>query len=117
MQIVINIPKEFEEHFNSDKFKDSLERIRFDTQESIASTQCALSGNYEIETLDMLIKAFLNSTPLPKVIEDIKAEIESICENTTYPPDDTFFRPVVDEDYFFGLEYAIKIIDKHIGKE
>lgn len=52
-----------------------------------------------------------------KVIEDIKAEIESICENTTYPPDDTFFRIVVDEDYFLGLEYAIKIIDKHIGKE
>lgn len=52
-----------------------------------------------------------------KVIEDIKAEIESICENTTYPPDDTFFRIVADEDYFLGLEYAIKIIDKHIGAE
>ena len=52
------------------------------------------------------------------IIEDIKAEIKSICENTIYPPDDTFFREVVDEDYFFGLEYAIKIIDKHTsGKE
>ena len=46
-----------------------------------------------------------------KVIEDIKAEIKSICENTTY------FRIVADEDYFLGLEYAIKIIDKHIGTE
>lgn len=67
------------------------------------------------ELLDMLDKGL--TVTEPKVIEDIKAEIESICENTTYPPDDTFFRIVADEDYFLGLEYAIKIIDKHIGKE
>lgn len=30
MQIVIDIPKEFENHFNSDKFEDSLQRVRFD---------------------------------------------------------------------------------------
>lgn len=64
-----------------------------------------------------MYNAVKNGTPLPKVIEDIKAEIESICENTTYPPDDTFFRTVADEDYFLGLEYAIKIIDKHIETE
>lgn len=72
MQIVINIPKEFEEHFNSDKFEDSLKRIRFDTLETINSTQCALSGNYEIETIDMLIEAFKEGTPLPKGHGDLK---------------------------------------------
>ena len=30
MRIEIEIPKEFEKHFNQDKFKDSLERIMAD---------------------------------------------------------------------------------------
>ena len=30
MRIEIDIPKEFEEHFNQDKFKDSFERIMAD---------------------------------------------------------------------------------------
>ena len=94
MQIVIDIPE--------DDYHDILQYTE-------------LKANTEFENL--MIVAIKNGTPLPKVIEDIKAEIESICENTTYPPDDTFFRIVVDEDYFLGLEYAIKIIDKHIGKE
>ena len=65
-EIVINIPKEFENHFNSDKFEDSLQRLRFDIYKAIIAKKDVLSGNYEIETLDMLTEAFLKGTPLPK---------------------------------------------------
>ena len=66
MQITINIPKEFENHFNSDKFEDSLQRVRFDIHKAIIAKKDILSGNYEIETLDMLTEAFLKGTPLSK---------------------------------------------------
>lgn len=86
------------------KLNELLEKL-----EEIESEDKNMADEYVVKKNPSLIDI--------KVIEDIKAEIESICENTTYPPDDTFFRIVVDEDYFLGLEYAIKIIDKHIGKE
>ena len=66
MKIVIDIPEEFEEHFNSDRFEDSLQRVRFDIHKSIIGNKDVLSGNYEIETLDMLTEAFLNGISLPK---------------------------------------------------
>ena len=66
MEIVIKIPKEFENHFNSDKFEDSLQRARFDIHKAIIGDKDVLSGNYEIETLDMLTEAFLNGTRLSK---------------------------------------------------
>lgn len=48
-------------------------------------------------------------------IEEAIAEIREHIDKSIYPPDGTFFRNVVDEDYFLGLEYAIKIIEKHLG--
>lgn len=66
MEIIINIPKEFENHFNSDRFEDSLQRVRFDIHKAIIAKKDILSGNYEIETLDMLTEAFLKGKPLPK---------------------------------------------------
>ena len=53
MKIVIEIPKEFEDHFKSDRFRDSLMRL-------IADANC-LAGNYEKETADMLIHSFENA--------------------------------------------------------
>lgn len=55
MKLVIDIPKEFEQHFNEDKFKDSLSRIRCDTRYCFGD---GVSGGYEIELLDMLVTAF-----------------------------------------------------------
>lgn len=54
MKIMIDIPKEFEEHFNQDRFKDSIVRITAD----VISQVYSISGNYEIELLDMLSEAF-----------------------------------------------------------
>lgn len=55
MKIVLDIPKEFEKHFNNDKFKDSLERIKYDVN---SLKQDALSWRYDVEVIDMLMAAF-----------------------------------------------------------
>lgn len=52
MKLIIEIPEEFEKHFNYDKFEDSLNRLKGD-----AGTFC-LAGQYEIELCEMLIEAF-----------------------------------------------------------
>lgn len=53
MKLLIEIPKEFVEHFNNDRFKDSLERIRTDIQYH----GNPLSGLYERELIEMLQNA------------------------------------------------------------
>ena len=58
MKLIIDIPEEFEEHFNTDRFEDTLHRLSADAH--------LLAGNYEQETAIMLIDAFKNGTPLPK---------------------------------------------------
>ena len=91
MQIVIDIPKEFENHFNDDNFKDSFERIKADINYT-----GLLSGNYEIETLDMLTEAFLNSTPLD--LKGFKSDMKAL--NCGYP---------------YGLDYLLDCLDKRLG--
>jgi len=60
MKLIIDIPNEFEEHFNNDRFKDSLEHIEADIYDCINTTQNVLiiSGNYELELINMFIEAF-----------------------------------------------------------
>ena len=57
MKLIIDIPQEFEEHFNQDRFKDSMGRIAADVISQVYSDD-SISGNYEIELLDMLSEAF-----------------------------------------------------------
>ena len=61
MKIEINIPKEFEEHFKQDKFKDSFERIMADIKQSLENGDCLCACRYEYETFEMLEKAFEGS--------------------------------------------------------
>ena len=61
MRVEIEIPKEFEKHFNQDKFKDSLERIMADIEHSLKNGDCLCVGKYEYETIEMLEKALENS--------------------------------------------------------
>lgn len=66
MEIKIKIPKEFEKHFNMDRFKDSLERIRVDIKFAIEDRElekCSmvLSGRYEMELAEMLRDAMSNA--------------------------------------------------------
>ena len=84
MKIEIDIPKEFEEHFNKDKFKDSFERIMVDIWNLLENKNCLCADNYEYETIKMLEKALENSKSaydVDKVVEEIKtlkAELESL---------------------------------------
>lgn len=57
MQIILDIPKEFEEHFNMDRFEDSLERVCT----SIQHDRYTISGRYEFEVIEMLKKALLKA--------------------------------------------------------
>ena len=74
MKIEIEIPKEFEEHFNQDKFKDSLERIMADIKYSLENGDY-LCCKYEYGTIEMLEKAFENSKnayDVDKVVERLE---------------------------------------------
>ena len=53
MKIEIDIPREFEEHFKRDRFKDSLRRLKYDARTN--------AGLYEKEMADMLITAFAHA--------------------------------------------------------
>lgn len=59
MKMTIDIPQEFERHFDNDRFKDSLERIKADLNDEFV-----FAGLYERELLEMLIKAFKNAEPV-----------------------------------------------------
>ena len=54
MKITIEIPKEFEGHWKTDRFNESIERLKADIH--------FLAGNYEEELADMLIRAFTEAT-------------------------------------------------------
>ncbi len=57
MKLLIDIPKEFEQHFQADRFEDSLHRLSADAH--------LLAGLYEQETAKMLRDAFKNAIPVP----------------------------------------------------
>ncbi len=57
MKLLIEIPKEFEEHFNNDRFTDSFKRICTDIQ----YYGYPISGLYERELIEMLEIAMTNA--------------------------------------------------------
>lgn len=66
MEIKLTIPKQFEEHFNMDSFKDSLKRIAFDIKEHIKLKDSKpdvipLSGILEKELAEALPDMFENA--------------------------------------------------------
>ena len=83
MKIEIEIPKEFEEQFKQDKFKDSLERIMADIWHSLEIGNCLCAGNYEYETIEMLEKAFEDSKSaynIDKVVEELETNKQNALE-------------------------------------
>ena len=97
MRIEIDIPKEFENHFNQDKFKDSLERIMADIKHSLENGDCLCAGRYEYETIEMLGKAFENSKQaydVDKVIEELE---EAKHEIYLYDVDLEYYQNRIDK--------------------
>lgn len=71
MTLLLEIPKEFEEHITYDKFQDSLNRVYYDLKDKVGCGN--LSSNYELELIDILRKAF-NSA---KVIQPLESLINT----------------------------------------
>lgn len=86
MRIEIEIPKEFEEHFKQGKFKDSFKRIMADIehfQHSSKNGYWLCAGRYELETIEMLGKAFENSKqayPVEKVVKELEEIKRFVCK-------------------------------------
>lgn len=57
-KLELTLPKEFREHFQMDRFKDSLQRILADIKPTQYSTYDGMSGNYENELVKKLIEVF-----------------------------------------------------------
>ena len=58
MELLIKIPKEFEQRFKQDAFEDSLHRLSADAH--------LIAGLYEQETAKMLRDAFKNAIPVQR---------------------------------------------------
>lgn len=58
MTLFIDIPKEFVPHFEEDKFAESLERVKADIHYNLTTDNILSAGNYELELIEVLIKAF-----------------------------------------------------------
>lgn len=66
MQIVIDIPeKEFGIDIY-DKFEDFFSRLKVEIKEHLITNTNLVCGAYELETIDMFLKAFSDSVLLPK---------------------------------------------------
>ena len=66
MQIVIDISeKEFGIEINN-KFKDFFSRLKAEIKNHLITDTSLICGAYELETIDMFLKAFNDSTLLPK---------------------------------------------------
>lgn len=104
MRIEIEIPKEFEKHFEQDAFEDALYRLRADAH--------LLAGNYEKETATMLIEAFKNGKPaydVDKVVEQMREEQEKLDTNMFAKESDDWYGQYcngIDE----GIDKAIEIV-------
>ena len=59
MKITIEIPEDFENEYNNDKFSDTFIRVLSDLL--LLQKDMILTGHYEIETLKMLRQSFEES--------------------------------------------------------
>ena len=66
IELVIKIPeKEFGVDI-TDKFQDFFNRLKVEIKEHLITNTNLVCGAYELETIDMFLKAFNNGKPLPK---------------------------------------------------
>lgn len=61
MKLIIEIPKEFINDFNENKFEDCFRRLIADTRDRLSNRDTLLAGRYEVETCEMFISAFANA--------------------------------------------------------
>ena len=62
MKVALEIPKEFEQDFQSDRFNCFFGRVSAEISSNLKKGQVVLCGNYERETADMFLEAFQKAT-------------------------------------------------------
>ena len=62
MKIILEIPKNFENHFNTDRFEDSIKRVKYDSIDISGAERVA--GLYDHEVIEMLIDKLKNAQPI-----------------------------------------------------
>ena len=98
MRIEIDIPKEFEEHFKQDKFKDSLEKIMVDIWHLLENKNCLCANNYEYETIKMLEEALENSN----TAYDVTFDCYGVVERTRKIMSKSDFEQAKKQGYFLA---------------
>ena len=116
MKIEIEIPKEFEEHFKQDKFKDSLERIMADIFHSLEIGNCLCAGRYEYEIIEMLQKAFENSRKAYSVDKVVK-ELNKLDVKAIKRYKGGTFGDYEGTDYYIKKSDAIEIVKAGVNNE
>lgn len=64
MELVIKIPDE--EFGIDDKFQDFFSRLRVEIKQHLITNTSLVCGAYELETIDMFLKAFNDSVVIPR---------------------------------------------------
>ena len=111
MRIEIEIPKEFEEHFKQNKFKDSFEGIMEEIGRNLRSRYCSYAGRYEHETIEMLEKAFEDSKlaySVEKVVDELEEAKGNVPVNRLL--DDIIKEKPKELGQLIAYDKAIKIV-------
>lgn len=103
MKILIDIPKEFEIDYRTDRFADFFGRVEADMD--------VICGNYERETADILRNAFAESRPydLDVVMEQLESrtDIDKIIgkkkEYGRWIPVEEYLPPIPESEYIHIL--------------
>ena len=108
MKILIDIPKEFEVDYNTDRFAEFFQRCLAD--------MCTCCGNYELETAEMMEKAFAESR-----LYDPDKVVEQLEELKSLVPVNRILDDIVNEKQkelgmLMAYEKAIEIV-KAGGKD
>ena len=104
MKILIDIPKEFEADYNTDRFAEFFHRCLADMG------RCC--GNYEHETAEMMEKAFTESKIYDpyKVVEQLESELRIADKEKERCARENPLQFDSAKGYAMGLSNAIEIV-------
>ena len=104
MKILIDIPKEFEADYNTDRFAEFFHRCLADMD-----TCC---GNYEQETAEMMEKAFTESKiyDQDKVVDQLESELRLADKEKERCARENPLQFDSAKGYAMGLSNAIEIV-------
>lgn len=104
-EIVLKIPKEFEQDFTKDKFRECFLRVLEDCK---MWDYKRLSGKYEHETIEMFIDAFNEAVMLPKEHGDLIDSEELLKKKIRFEDFDGDTFNIIHEENIINAKAIIK---------